>query len=161
MEDKRRIPYNIWVIVLGVVIFLLISGIGVSIFYSSLKADVNVDGKIKYLDWWYAGGDFKEYVEYLTPVCKEETNCSTENVEVKFVYNSCSWTSCEEVHQPITDNEPSVNLDKSKNWQLIIIKWISYIIGVLVFFSGIMASTEYIKNHYWKKGDYCKPDKKK
>ena len=43
-EDKRRKPYNVWITVLGIAIFLLIGSIGVFMFSIALKADVNADG---------------------------------------------------------------------------------------------------------------------
>ena len=43
-EDKRRKPYNIWVTVLGIAIFLLIGSIGVFMIGVALDADVNADG---------------------------------------------------------------------------------------------------------------------
>ena len=43
-EDKRRKPYNIWITVLSLAIFLLIGSVGVFIISISLDANVNADG---------------------------------------------------------------------------------------------------------------------
>ena len=53
VDDKRRIPYNIWINVLGVIIFLLIASVGVFVFSIGLKADqIAVTSKEKCYGCW-------------------------------------------------------------------------------------------------------------
>jgi len=41
-DDKRRTPYNIWINVLGCILFLLIASVGVLVFQIGLDADQRV-----------------------------------------------------------------------------------------------------------------------
>lgn len=53
VDDKRRIPYNIWINVLGAIIFLLIASVGAFVFSIGLNADqVAVTSKEKCYGCW-------------------------------------------------------------------------------------------------------------
>ena len=167
-EDKRRKPYNIWIVVLGITILLMIGGFGSSVMYNSIKADADVLDYTVTFGKDYFGGDmnFDNFLSDLMPICKEDTNCSLENVEIKLKGVYCTkgdlWEVCSyEGITPLTEIEqPVVEFHKVKNLGLKFVKTFSLIWGFVILVIGLFISWEYMDNQLWGKSDFKKKGKK-
>ena len=168
-EDKRRIPYNIWIIVLGITILLMIGGFGSSVMYNSIKADADVlDYTVTFgKDHFENDMSLDNFLSDLMPACKENTNCSLENVEVRLKGLHCTqedglWNFCQYgAVKPLTEIEqPVVEFHKVKNLGLKFIRRFSFVFGFVILVIGLFISWGYMDNHFWRKGDFKKKKNK-
>ena len=147
MKNKRRGPYNLWIITVSVIILLIFSAGSYKWIDTAKKANVNMDG-IK-----------AEILDRLQLYCETE-NCSTDGVKIgkttDWLYlNGDLWFK-EANELEGEDIELLLQKHSEENIYLKTIKWLTYLFGALHLALGIVLSIKYVRKHYWKKGEKCR-----
>ncbi len=168
-DDFRRIPYNIFVIFVTVLIFIGISGTGIFLVANGLiSKDRNIE--VSSNSYIYSGPEelfeyskisFKDFKNYIKPECSEYTfsfgeresgilywgsndmiregNCNLDNVTLNIDIKNYNLKTT-----------TIVNVTKKAGYH---IKWIStMILGFIIVALGFHCSGEWYEKRFWVKG---------
>ena len=148
-QDFRKIPYNIWICVLTLVIIACISGLGIKIMYigETLEPKFEIEG-------------YDEFINYLTPVCQEDTNCSVENVDIKIWVgeyivddtkeDNTFWNSYYvPYYRELNESKDMLNVTYEKSFNMKVVKGITMLVGTIIFIVGIILGIIFFAFTIW------------
>ena len=161
-QDFRKIPYNIWICILSLIILVVISGLGIKIVLiaDTLEPEFIIEG-------------YDDFINDIEPVCQKDTNCSTENIDIKMFagYKEISidkpekynfhFIHYESVYNDLNESKDMLNIKYEKSFNMKVVVFILLIVGAFFVSVGVVCAIFFFTHYIWLDKPIVKTKKKK